>query len=310
MGYSMEETAEFDKEQTIDGLESALKKLGHTTVRVGHFKSLMQRLLNGERWDLVFNICEGLFGTGRESLVPALLDAYQIPYVFSGPTVLGVCLDKALTKQIIRDAGIPSPDFIVVRSETDFKQPKPPFPLFLKPISEGTGKGISDRSLVKTQSEFELVCLDLLARFNQPVLVEAFLPGREYTVGIVGNGKSARAIGGMEVIFRSDIPEIYSYENKENYEDVIEYRKLEGTILDECAQLALRVWHTVGAFDGGRVDMKTSQSGRVEFIEINPLAGLNYQSSDLPILARLNGIPFDELIGMIMDAATTRIFTK
>ncbi len=308
MGYSAEETAELDKEETIEGIENALRTIGYETERIGHVRSLMQRLLNGERWDLVFNICEGMYGEGRESVVPALLDAWQIPYVFSGPATLALSLDKALCKRVVQQSGIPTPDFCLVRSEADLRKEKPDFPLFVKPVSEGTGKGISERSLVRRESDFLAVCTDLLKRFNQPVLVETYLPGREFTVGVVGNGKNARVVGVMEVTFKKDIQRIYSYENKQNYEEVVDYKNVNGKLYWKCADLALQVWEAVGARDGGRVDMKLNKEGDPEFIEINPLAGLNFHDSDLPILAGLNGISFQELITMIMQAAEKRIF--
>jgi len=310
MGYSDEETAEFDKESTIDGIEKALHEIGYETERIGHVKLLMKLLLEGEKWDIVFNICEGMYGKGRESLVPALLDAYQIPYVFSGPAVLALSLDKALCKRIVRDGGILTPDFCIVKTNKDTQKNKPDFPLFLKPVSEGTGKGISEHSLVNNEFEYRQVCADLLDRFHQPVLVESFLPGREFTVGVVGNYMNAVVVGVMEVNFKKDVKKIYSYENKENYKEVIEYNQPEPEMYQKCADLALQVWTIVGAFDGGRVDMKLNEKGNPEFIEINPLAGLNYQDSDLPILSGLNNISYTQLISMIMRAAEKRIFGK
>jgi D-alanine-D-alanine ligase len=308
MGYSAEETAELDKEETIEGIEHALHDLGYQTERVGHARALMQRLLDGDRWDLVFNICEGMYGDGRESLVPALLDNWQIPYVFSGPAVLALSLDKAMCKRVVRDAGIPTPDFCLIRSLSDLEKERPPFPLFVKPVSEGTGKGIDDHSLVNNDRDFAQVCTNLLDRFNQPVLVESYLPGREFTAGVIGNGNDARVVGVMEVVFKKDIREIYSYENKKNYEDIIEYKLADGEVSRKCAELALNVWHATGSRDGGRVDMKLNAMGDPEFIEINPLAGLNFHDSDLPILAGLSGMSFNKLIGDIMQAAEKRIF--
>lgn len=309
-GYSAEETAELDKEETIEGIEHALHYLGYQTERIGHAKALMQRLLKGDRWDLVFNICEGMYGDGRESLVPALLDNWQIPYVFSGAGTLALSLDKALCKRVVRDAGIATPDFCLIRSEDDLNQKKPAFPLFVKPVSEGTGKGISEHSLVNDEGSFHRVCKSLLREFRQPVLVESYLPGREFTAGVIGNGKDARVVGVMEVTFKKEMHEIYSYENKQNYEEVIEYRNVDGKLRESCADLALRVWHVTGSRDGGRVDMKLNAVGEPEFIEINPLAGLNFRDSDLPILAGLNGMSFNELIGAIMQAAEKRIFKR
>lgn len=308
MGYSAEETAELDAEDTIDGLERALSDLGYETDRIGHAKSLMQRLLQGDRWDMVFNICEGMYGDGRESLVPALLDAFHVPYVFSGAAATALSLDKGLCKRVVRDAGIRTPDFSVVRSESDLKGKKPSFPIFVKPVSEGTGKGISEQNLIIKEEQFIAVCTNLLRRFRQPVLAEAYLPGREFTAGIVGNGPDAWVIGVMEVVFRPSVQGIYSFEAKQQYEEKIEYRNVTGEVFRECARLALQVWEVTGGHDSGRVDMKLNAKDEPEFLEINLLPGLNYRDSDLPILARLNGISFTELISDIMHAAEKRIF--
>lgn len=308
MGYSAEDTAELDKKETIDGIERALRHLGYETERIGHARSLMQSLLNGKRWDLVFNICEGIYGDGRESLVPAILDEWQIPYVFSGAATMSLSLNKALCKRVVRDAGLLTPDFCVIKKESDLDSHRPAFPLFVKPLMEGSGKGVGEHSLINNEKEYRQVCMNLLHRFNQPVLVESFLPGREFTVGICGNAEDAKVIGIIEVAFRSDVKEIYSYENKQNYEDVVEYHKVEGELAEKCSALALKVWEVTGSHDSGRVDMKLNAWGEPEFIEINPLAGLNFRDSDLPILARMNGMSFNELIENIMHAAIKRIY--
>ena len=192
-GYSQEETAEFDRVDTIEGIESALQALGHETERIGNVKSLVGRLAAGERWDMVFNICEGMFGMGREAQVPALLDAYEIPYTFSDPLILALTLDKGMTKTVVRSVGVPTPDFAVVAAPEDVAAVDLPFPLFAKPVAEGTGKGIDARSKVDSPQQLAAVCRELLAKFSQPVLVETYLPGREFTVGIVGSGATPRS---------------------------------------------------------------------------------------------------------------------
>ena len=218
MGYSEDETAELDKEETIDGIEQALHALGYETVRIGHLKELQLALSAGERWDLVFNICEGLFGIGREAQVPALLDAWQIPYTFSDPMVLSLTLHKGMTKRILRDAGISTAAFAVVKNPGDIASIDLRFPLFVKPVAEGSGKGIDGKSTVYNYLQLEEVCLRLLHDYKQEVLVEEFLPGREFTVGIVGTGENAVCVGGMEVIISKTAEEdTYSRFIKENY---------------------------------------------------------------------------------------------
>ncbi len=309
-GYSLEETAEFDKEETIDGIENALTENGYETCRIGNAHQLMNALLKGEKWDMVFNICEGMYGDGRESLVPALLDAYQIPYVFSGAVTLGLSLNKAFTKRIIRDAGIPTPDFFVVSNSDDIDHHHLAYPLFAKPVAEGTGKGIEGKSIINNSSELKTVCSDLLLKYNQPVLVEEFLPGREFTIGIVGNHQHARAIGGMKVIYSERAGNIYSYFNKENYKDLIHYLPVKGKLLEECASVSLKVWNVLYANDGGRVDLRMDKNGMINFLEVNPLAGLNPVHSDLPIIARMNGMSYKQLISEIMQAALKRVNRK
>ena len=193
LGFSDEETAEFDRIDTIEAIESALQGMGFETDRIGNIRSLIKRLASGDRWDMVFNIAEGLKGFGREAQVPALLDAYEIPYTFSDALVLALTLHKGMTKRVIRDLGIPTPDFAVIEAASDLDQVNLAFPLFAKPVAEGTGKGISAASKIGSQEELRSVCEDLLRRFNQPVLIETYLPGKEFTAGIVGTGKSARA---------------------------------------------------------------------------------------------------------------------
>lgn len=307
-GYTLEETAEFDKESTIEGIEQAIQNAGHQTQRIGNAKRLMKALVDGKTWDLVFNIAEGLYGEGRESLVPALLDAYKIPFVFSGPVSLGISLNKAYAKQIVKASGVNTPAFYVVSQEADIRFVKLKYPLFAKPISEGTGKGIDSNSVINSPKELEQVCSNLLSKFNQPVLVEEFLPGREFTVGVLGTGEKAFVPGAMEILYKNQSDQIYSYDNKENYEDVVEYIPVSGELLDECKIVALNAWRALNCLDGGRVDVKIDRYGRVSFIEVNPLAGLNPVSSDLPILCKLNGVSYQEIIDKILESAINRHF--
>lgn len=309
-GYGQEETAEFDKESTIEGLEQAIQKAGHQTIRIGHAQSLMKALLAGETWDMVFNIAEGLYGEGRESLVPALLDAYKIPYVFSGPVTLGVSLNKAFAKQIVRDSGVNTPAFAVVSKPEDIDNVNLEYPLFAKPISEGTGKGIDSKSFIISKEELNKVCVNLLSKFNQPVLVEEYLPGREFTVGVLGTGENAFVPGAMEILYNKNTHNFYSYDNKENYEGRINYVAVTGELLEQCKDVALNSWKALNCFDGGRVDVKIDRFGKMSFIEVNPLAGLNPTISDLPILCNFNNVSYQEIINEILKSAIQRNFTE
>lgn len=310
-GFSEEETAEFDKESTIADIERALQHLGHSTVRIGNIRQLTTRLASGDRWDLVFNICEGLYGIGREAQVPAILDAYTIPYTFSDPLVLSLTLHKGMTKRVIRDGGIPTPDFVIITDEQEIDRVNLAFPLFVKPNSEGSGRGISINSKVRNHEELKTTCAGLLNSGIRELLIETYLPGREFTVGILGTGEDSFTVGLMEVIFRQNaVDSIYSYDMKTNYENFMDYKLPEKEITSKCCKMALDSWKLLGCRDGGRVDVRLDGQGIPNFIEVNPLAGLNEISSDLPILARMNGFEYNFLIKTIVESATKRICKK
>ncbi len=304
MGFSEEDAAEFDTIGTIEGIEGALHNLGHRTERVGHLRQLMEALLDGRKWDLVFNICEGFYGIGREAQVPALLDAFCIPYVFSDPLALSLTLDKGMTKRIIRDAGIPTAAFTVVKNASEIQEVNLPYPLFVKPVAEGTGKGISGESIIHSPEDLKTRCSYLLKRFHQPVLVETYLPGREFTVGITGTGDSARITGVMEILLTAKAEQgVYSYTNKEEWRERCRYEIAGGEIATACEKVALDSWTALNCQDGGRIDLRCDPNGVPNFIEVNPLAGMNPVYSDLPMLSRMNGISYDELMKRIIDSA-------
>lgn len=308
MGYSEEEVAEFDFDETVDAIEQTLSNLGYQTIRIGTVRQLAAALVAGDKWDIVFNICEGMYGIGREAQVPALLDAWNIPYVFSDPLVLSLTLHKAMTKRVVRDAGIPTADFRVVYSAEETANVDLDFPLFAKPLAEGTGKGIDGNSVISNPEELLTVVNDLLTRFNQPVLVERFLSGREFTVGITGTGNNASVTGTMEILLNERAEkDVYSYLNKEECDSYVEYKAPEREIAERCEKVALDAWRLLECQDGGRVDIRCDEKGEPNFIEVNPLAGLHPVHSDLPILSRLNGISYPELIERIMSSALEKL---
>ncbi|MFH2044099.1 MAG: D-alanine--D-alanine ligase [Pseudomonadota bacterium] len=307
MGFSEEDAAEFDSEETIDAIEKALSDLGYKTERVGHIKNLVKQLCEGRRWDIVFNIAEGCFGMGREAQVPAILDAYKIAYTFSDPLVLSLTLNKAVTKLIVKNLGIATPDFALVEKPADVDAVSLPFPLFVKPVAEGTGKGISAASKTTNKDELYKVCLNLLERFKQPVLVETYLPGREFTVGIIGTGEKAKVAGVMEVFLNEHAEgDSYSYINKKKYEEVVTYRLADDKMARDAAKAALDAWIGLKCLDAGRIDIRSDENGCPNFIEVNPLAGLHPVHSDLPILCRLSGVSYKELIDEIIKSAISR----
>ena len=307
LGLGEEETAEFDAEETIAAVCQALAELGHQPERIGGIRPLTQALAKGARWDAVFNICEGLKGVSREAQVPALLEAYDIPYVFSDPLTLALTLDKAMTKRVVRDAGVPTADFAVIACKADIANVTLPFPLFLKPVAEGSGKGVDSRSRVEDRGQLESVAKDLLARFRQPVLAEEFLPGREFTVGITGTGDGASILGVSEIIPKDKyVGQAYGYENKSDWEDKLDIVPVGDADAQAAGKVALAAWRVLRCRDGGRADVRLDRHGKPRFIEVNPLAGIRPGYSDLCFIADFQKLSYRDLIGKFLDSFFAR----
>ena len=306
-GYSLEDTAEFDSVETIAAIERALQRMGHETEHIGHAGLLRTRLADGARWGMVFNIAEGLRGADREARVPALLEGCGVPYTFSDARVLTAGLHKGMSKRLARCAGVRTADFEVAASLQDAEQCGLSMPLFVKPVAEGSSKGITAANLVASRQALVRRCGELLARYRQPVLVETYLPGREFTVGIVGTGGRAEVLGVMEVWCGDGAePGGYSYVNKVNFQTCVQYELATDETARRAGTMALRVWRYLGCRDAGRVDLRCDANGEPHFLEVNPLAGLHPRHSDLPNLCRLAGVGFEGLIDLIVASALLR----
>ena len=306
-GFSVEDAAEFDTIETIDSIEQALANYGAEVEKIGNVKDLAAALVAGKTWPIVFNICEGVKGIGREAQVPALLEAYQIPFVFSGPDVMVLTMNKALAKMVVAHCGIPTAPFAVVESEEDIAGVNLPYPLFAKPLAEGTGKGISQKSIVNDLSALTEICNEITKKFSQPTLLETYLPGRDLTVGILGTGATAKAIAVMETYYQQGAePGSQSFYNKENWKKVLQYGLIDDATGKAAAEVALRSWQALGCLDGGRVDLRCDENGLPNFLEVNTIAGLHPTHSDLPMLSRMVGIEHEQLIHLIMDNALAR----
>lgn len=305
MGWTEQAVAEFDREDTIEALEGALRSLGHEPDRIGGASALMSRLVRGDSWDLVLNICEGRRGVGRESLVPAMLDHHGIPYTFGDPLCCALTLDKPACKRVLASHGLPTPAFAVVTTLADLDHLTLAYPLFAKPAREGSSKGVDARSVCRTPAHLREVCARLLEEFAQPVLVETMLPGEEVTVGIVGTGSGAEVVSVLAVGLGDGV-EAYGYDDKERCEEIVEYRLATGPFAERAAELALAAYRAIGCRDAGRVDIRADISGDPQIIEVNALAGLHPTHSDLPIVASLAGWTYTDLLERILRSAATR----
>jgi D-alanine-D-alanine ligase len=310
-GYDSETVAELDSIETINAIDEALQNYGYQTIRIGNIFNLVKFLNSGKKVDLVFNICEGLNGPSREAQVPSILEAYSIDCVFSSALVLTITLNKALAKTIVKSKGVLTPKFSVINNKEDIENITLNYPLFIKPLYGGTGIGISNKSIVNNYKQLQREVERQLNLYNQPILVETFLTGREFTVGIIGEGISSKAIGSMEILIDKTCDDgIYSYKSKSEYLTYVKYSLIDERIRKNIEEVALSSWRALGCRDGGRVDLKMDDKGNVYFLEVNPLAGLHPIDSDLPILCSLNNISYQNLIELIMDEATLRLSNK
>ncbi|MDD4869731.1 MAG: D-alanine--D-alanine ligase [Kiritimatiellae bacterium] len=308
-GFSEEQSAEFDSEETIDALDTTLRSIGYDVQRIGNARALCSRLVAGDRWDLVFNIAEGVSGRSREAQVPCILETYGIPYTFSDPLVSAITMDKAMAKRLVREAGLNTSDFLVVRQLQDLGNCRMKFPLFAKPVAEGTGKGINQYSRIESMEQLESTCRDLLEFFKQPVLVEEFLPGREFTVGIIGTAEKAHVMGTMEVeVLPMAGGNIYSFETKERCDELVRYTPLKDMVFRrEIEDLALDAYLALECRDAARTDIRVDSSGSPSFMEINALPGLHPTHSDLPMIATQEGVSYTDLISTIISSALRRL---
>jgi D-alanine-D-alanine ligase len=307
LGFADEELAEFDFAGTIEAIEAALAALGHESERIGNVRALARRLADGARFDLVFNTAEGVRGFGREAQVPALLEAFELAYTFCDPLVAALTLHKGMAKRVLRDAGVPTAPFHVVADEAGLHAVELPFPLFVKPVAEGTAKGIDAGSRVTDPAALAARCRLIWSRYAQPALVEPFLPGREFTVGLLGEGEGARAIGTLELRLRAGAePGIYSYLNKERSEERVDLPLADAAAAAAVEPVALAAWRALGGRDAGRIDLRLDAAGRPQVLELNPLPGLHPTHSDLPILWSALGRRYETLIEAIVASAAAR----
>jgi D-alanine-D-alanine ligase len=271
------------------------------------------------RPDLVFNFAEGLIGVNRESHIPAILEMLQIPYSGSDALTLGICLDKSRAKEILTYHKIPNAKFLVANKLEDIANIHFDFPLIVKPISEGSSKGIFSSSFVKNTRELEDEVSRILSAYNQPALIEEFLSGREFTVAVIGNGNETEVLPIIEIRyedFPQDVVPLYSYEakwildTKENNFDVFECpAKIDSKLEDKIKETVLRTYNVLKCKDWSRIDVRFDKNGIPNIIEINPLPGIMpdpNENSSFPKAARAAGMNYNQMIQRVLYSAAKR----
>lgn len=313
--------AEWDEPETIDAVERALSGLGKV-IRLEADREFPRKLL-AARPDFVFNIAEGLYGVNRESHVPAICEFLGVPCHASDPLTLSLALHKGRTKEILAHHGVPTAPFIVANSRTDARNVTLPFPLFAKPALEGSSKGITTRSLCANRAKLVSLVGELLDVYQEPVLIEAYLPGQEFTVAIIGNGREARCLPIVGMKFDElplNAPPIYGYEAKWLWDtpdrplELFECpARIEKDLAREIRTVALSAYRVLGCRDWARVDVRCDAAGRPMVVEVNPLPGILPNPTDnscFPKAARAAGMSYDTLIQTVADIAWRRISGK
>jgi D-alanine-D-alanine ligase len=302
---------EYDSSETVGLIETALKSAGHSVFRLGGGTEFLSNILR-ERVDLVFNIAEGRGNhVSREAQVPGVLEMLNIPYSGSSPQCLAICLDKPLSKNLAIAAGVPTPQWCLIDNLEQL--PKVSwnglaFPAIIKPAYEGSSKGIRVSSLAGSPAEAAETISQLFKCYQQPMMVEEFIPGDEVTVGIIGNAPPT-LLGMMRILPKNQADYfVYSLEVKRDYLNLVDYEcpaHLEEEVLARIAAASLKTFTALGCRDFARLDFRVSTEGTPYFLEINPLPGLGTHS-DLVIMALKLGWRYEELIDAILQAAVKR----
>jgi D-alanine-D-alanine ligase len=303
---------EYDSPETINAIAAAIETEGHSTVKLGGGMEFLTNIVS-RKVDLVFNIAEGL-GTyrSREAQVPSILEMLDIPYSGSDPQCLAISLDKPLTKTILMASGITTPQWHLITQSVQLNEinwSRFPLPAFIKPAYEGSSKGITSGSIATSIDQIKTVVSKMVELYRQPVLVEQFIAGDEVTVGVVGNSPP-RVLGIMRILPKIKSEQfIYCLEVKRDWVNQVDYEcpaSLDKKTLEKIEAASLKIFQILGCRDFSRIDFKISSSGEPYFLEINPLAGLNPKSGDLPIMAGRMGWKYNKLILTIFDAAVER----
>jgi D-alanine-D-alanine ligase len=329
-GMPEDQWADLDSEKTVDALVDAIRAGGHTCEFLEGDASLIDTVRQFKP-DICFNICEGHFGDAREAQVPAILEMLRIPYTGSKVLTLALALDKPMTKRVLTYHDLPTPAFQVFERVDEPLSSDMHFPLFVKPSREGTGMGVTEKSIVHNEGELRERIADTLTRYQQPALVERYIEGREVTVGVVGNltgvvarrlpeNREARRIQAglyflppMEVDLQpfTDSDVVYSNRLKVDLADQLNYlcpAPLEDEMVDELNWLTAAVFRVSGALDVSRVDFRLDANDNLKpyVLEINPLPGLSPGISDLVIEAAADGIDHTGLVNLILETALKR----
>ncbi len=302
--------AEYDSPTTVAAIRAALESMGHDVVDLEATPELLT-VLPAADVDVVFNIAEGLHGRNREAQVPAILELLDIPYTGSDPATLAITLDKGLAKRLVREAGHATPRARLLADAAGIDDLGFDYPVIAKPNAEGSSKGVTSTSVCRTPAELAKAVEQMTASYRQAILVEEYLPGREFTVAVLGE-LEPRALPPMEIVFAEEAGElpVYTFGHKIETEGGVSYEvpaNIDSDLGQRIAELAVGVFQTLGCRDVARIDVRLDARGEPSFIECNPLPGLTPGWSDLCQIATASGLTYESLIGEILAPALRRL---
>lgn len=309
--------AEWDTEETIQAVKTALEER-HTVTLIEADEEAYQKLFAVQP-EIVFNIAEGMRGPSREAQIPAILELLGIPYTGSDPLTLGICLDKSRAKEILSYYKIPTAPFAVVASLSELETARTLLPAIVKPLYEGSSKGILNSSLVYTARDLRREVKRVLADYEEPALVETFLPGREFTAALLGNGSSLHVLPVVEL--RLDkLPQgvnpVYSYEAKwvwDQSDHPIEMydcpARIDAQLEARIKEICVQAYHVLRVRDWCRIDVRLDERGEPNILELNPLPGILPNPDDhscFPMAARAAGLDYNQMLNAVLEAAAAR----
>ena len=306
--------AEYDSRETIGTIKNVFESAGISTVLLEANSDFTEKVKKS-KVDIVFNIAEGTHGRGRESQIPAILSFLGVPCSGSDETTLAVSLDKAMTKRYLSTFGIKTPDYQYVKVPEFKLDPSLHFPLIVKPDSEGSSKGIADFAIADSESQLLEIVNRNFKLYGEPMLIEEYIPGREFTVGVLGNGTDTTVFEPMEICYIREGREnqIYNYRVKKDYKNYVNYKcpsSVGKGIRESLKETAAKIYEVLECRDFSRIDFRLSEDGTPYFIEINPLPGLAPGYSDYPMLADFCGVDYRTLILSVLNCSLIRYGMK
>lgn len=306
-GDPQDANAEFDHPDTVQVIQEAIEQMGHRVARIGSAEQVLQRWDRLGEVGLVFNIAEGYAGRNREAQVPVLLEMRGIPFSGSDGLTQALTLDKLITKKVLLSEGIPTPRFFeIVRPDDPLPQDLC-FPLIVKPRFEGSSKGLSERSLVRSVEALREQARWVVETYRQPALVEEFIRGNEFTVGLIGNDPpEAYPVVRVQIDGRNELGDLfYTFSRIASGAGYICPAGIDPWLEGRLQDLALRTYRAVDCRDFGRVDFRVDEQGDPYVLEINPLPSLSTEDV-FGVLAKHLHIPYGQMIARIVDAAIQR----